>query len=234
MSRPPRPNLPGIPQHVVQRGNNRLPCFLDDDDRRFYLAHLNSCLSAQACALHAYVLMDNHVHLLLTPTTSGAISRLMQNLGGRYSARFNARHERTGSLWEGRFRACLVDSDRYLLACHRYIESNPVRAGMVARPQDFPWSSHRANALGSDDPLLTPHSVLTELGADAESRRRAYRHLFAEEIPTELAENMRLHLRQRAAWGSEAFQRDVASRIDRFAGVRPAHRPLRRHQKNPA
>lgn len=234
MSRPPRPDLPGIPQHVVQRGNNRLPCFLDDDDRRFYLAYLRACLQAQGCALHAYVLMDNHVHLLLTPATTGAVSRLMQNLGGRYSARFNARHERTGSLWEGRYRACLVDSDRYLLACYRYIENNPVRAGIVPRAREYAWSSYQANAWGSNDPLLTPHPVLTELGSDMETRCRAYRLLFSSELPDEMADNMRLHLRQRAAWGSDAFQRDVATRIERFAGVRPAHRPARKNPKNPA
>lgn len=234
MSRPPRPDLPGIPQHVVERGNNRLPCFLDDDDRRFYLAYLHSCLKAEDCALHAYVLMDNHVHLLLTPAVAGAVSRLIRNLGGRYSARFNARHERTGSLWEGRYRACLVDSDRYLLACHRYVENNPVRAGMVTRAAEFPWSSYRANALGASDPLLTPHPALTALGPDVESRCRAYRLFFATDLPGEQQDNMRLHLRQRAAWGSDAFQREVAARIERFAGVRPAHRPARQGRKNPA
>lgn len=234
MSRPPRPDLPGIPQHIVQRGNNRLPCFLDDDDRRFYLAYLRRGLETHGCALHAYVLMDNHVHLLLTPSQPRAVSRLIQTFGSRYTARFNERHGRTGTLWEGRYRACLVDSDAYLLACHRYIETNPVRAGMVATADGFPWSSHRANAWGTADPLLTPHPDVLALAEGAEARYRAYRSLFVTAVPVEQLESMRAHLRQRAAWGSEAFRAKVEASIERFAGVRPACRPARsRDGKSP-
>ena len=232
MSRAPRPDLPGIPQHVVQRGNNRLPCFLDDDDRRFYLTYLHSCLAASDCALHAYVLMDNHVHLLLTPGRTGAVSGLMRNFGSRYTLRFNARHGRTGTLWEARYKSCLVGSDDYLLACHRYIETNPVRAGMVAQADDFPWSSYRANAWGVADPLVTAHPNVVALAASSEARFRRYRSLFAEPLTDEQLASMRNHLRQRAAWGSEAFRAKVEASIERFAGVRPAHRPARRGDRN--
>ncbi|WP_341777567.1 transposase [Luteimonas aestuarii] len=146
MARQPRFDLAGVPQHVVQRGNNRLPCFLDDDDRQRYLQCLRQGLARFDCQLHAYVLMSNHVHLLLTPASAGAVSRLMHTFARNYTGLFNGRHGRTGTLWEGRFKACLVDSDPCFPACSRYIEHNPVRAWMVARPADYPWSSHGGTA----------------------------------------------------------------------------------------
>jgi len=134
MARQPRLDLPDIPQHVVQRGNNRLPCFLDVSDRRRYLQMLNDALLETGCRLHAYVLMDNHVHLLVTPPEMGAIAGLMQRLGRNYVGQFNARHRRTGTLWEGRYKACLVDSASYVLRCYRYIDLNPLRARMTDDP----------------------------------------------------------------------------------------------------
>ena len=138
MARQPRLDLAGIPQHIVQRGNNRLPCFLDDADRSRYLHLLREALLDTNSALHAYVLMDNHVHLLATAHAAGALSRLMQKLGRQYVAQFNARHRRTGTLWEGRYKSCLVDSTSYLLRCSRYIDLNPVRARMTDDPTMFP------------------------------------------------------------------------------------------------
>ncbi len=143
MARLPRPDLAGIPQHIVQRGNNRLPCFLDDEDRQRYLQLLLEALGRFGCRLHAYVLMDNHVHLLMTPGEAGAVSRLMHTFARNYAGLFNHRHGRSGTLWEGRYKSCLVDSDGYFLACSRYIELNPVRAWMVAEPADHPWSEKR-------------------------------------------------------------------------------------------
>lgn len=125
MARLPRIDLPGIPQHIVQRGNNRLPCFLDDDDRLRYLTLLREALLSTGVALHAYVLMDNHVHMLATPPQAGDIARMMQMLGRQYVGLFNARHGRSGTLWEGRYKACLVDGADYLLRCVRYIDLNP-------------------------------------------------------------------------------------------------------------
>ena len=147
MSRQPRLDLPDVPQHVVQRGNDRIACFRDDTDRHLYLKTLGDVATSFSCALHAYVLMTNHVHLLVTPSDAGSVARLMQSLGRRYVSAFNHRHERTGTLWEGRYKSCLVDCGRYLLACDRYIELNPVRAGLAQRPGDYRWSSHRANSV---------------------------------------------------------------------------------------
>jgi putative transposase len=154
MARLPRPDFAGIPQHVVQRGNNRLPCFLDDEDRQRYLQCLLDALSRFRCRLHAYVLMDNHVHLLVTPDEAGGVSRLMHTFARNYAGLFNRRHGRTGTLWEERYKACLVGSEGYFFACSRYIELNPVRAWIAAEPAYHPWSSYRANAGGVFDPLL--------------------------------------------------------------------------------
>ncbi|MEZ0471518.1 transposase [Luteimonas salinilitoris] len=145
MARFPRFDLPGVPQHIVPRGNNRLPCFLDDSDRLRYLTLLGDALLSTGVRLHAYVLMDNHVHLLATPPLRGSIGRMMQRLGRQYVGLFNARHGRSGTLWEGRYKACLVDSESYVIACYRYIELNPVRARMTDDPAAYRWSSCAAN-----------------------------------------------------------------------------------------
>ena len=148
MARHPRLDLPGIPQHVVQRGNDRQACFAAPIDCGQYLQELREAAAKHGCAIHAYVLMTNHVHLLATPAEAGAMSRMMQAVGRRYVGSFNARYRRTGTLWEGRFKAALVGPSAYALACYRYIELNPVRASMVADPADYPWTSYQANALG--------------------------------------------------------------------------------------
>lgn len=178
MTRLPRPDLAGVPQHVVQRGNNRMPCFLDDDDRQRYLQCLRQSLIRHGCELHAYVLMSNHVHLLLTPPEKGTVSRLMQMFARNYAGLFNGRHGRTGTLWEGRYKSCVVDTEGYVLTCSRYIELNPVRAWMASDPADYPWSSYCANALGQPDSLITPHAAMLALGNDKETRITAYRALF--------------------------------------------------------
>ena len=164
MARLPRLDLPGIPQHIVQRGNNRLPCFLDDEDRARYRQLLREALHATGCRLHAYVLMDNHVHLLATPPELGALGRMMQKLGRHYVGLFNARHGRTGTLWEGRYKACLVDDADYLLRCVRYIDLNPVRARMTDDPTAFAWSSCAGLCALREDPLLTQHPIQRALG----------------------------------------------------------------------
>lgn len=227
MARLPRPDLAGIPQHVVQRGNNRLPCFLDDGDRQRYLQCLRQALVRFGCHLHAYVLMNNHVHLLLTPGEAGAVSRLMHVFARNYAGLFNGRHGRTGTLWEGRYKACLVDSGRYFLACSRYIELNPVRAWMVAQPGDHPWSSHGANALGHADPLLTPHAEYLALGPDPSARATAYGALFTDAMPDPLVQEIRDYLQQQKALGTDRFRAWVEARTGRFATVRGAGRPPR-------
>lgn len=225
MARLPRPDLAGVPQHVVQRGNNRLPCFLDDEDRQHYLQCLLEARLRFGCRLHAYVLMDNHVHLLMTPDEAGAVSRLMHTFARNYTRRFNQRHGRTGTLWEGRYKACLVATDRYFLACSRYIELNPVRAWIAAGPIDYPWSSHRANVGLAYDPLLSAHPCYLALGPDAAMRADAYRELFDQALPDDLVEEIRRYLRQQKALGSDRFRAWVEARTGRFATARPPGRP---------
>jgi len=228
MARPPRSDLAGIPQHVVQRGNNRLPCFLDDEDRQRYLQCLRQALSRFGCQLHAYVLMSNHIHMLLTPHERGAVSRMMHAFARNYAGLFNGRHGRTGTLWEGRYKACLVDSGSYFLACSRYIELNPVRAWMVSQPDDHPWSSYGANAAGRVDPLLTPHPEYLALGSDPIARASSYRALFADALPDELVGEIRSYLQQQKALGTDQFRSWVEARTGLFAAVRPVGRPPRR------
>lgn len=225
MARLPRFDFPGIPQHVVQRGNNRLPCFLDDADRQRYLQCLRQALLRYGVRLHAYVLMSNHVHLLVTPGEVGALSRMMHTFGRNYVGLFNGRHGRTGTLWEGRYKACLVDSDGYFLACSRYIELNPVRAWMVAQPRDYAWSSYLANAHGRADPLLTPHGRYLALGLDPTARATAYRALCSEALPDAMVEEIRVYLQQQKVLGTDRFRSWVEARTGKFAGARPRGRP---------
>ena len=225
MARLPRPDLADVPQHVVQRGNNKMPCFLDDADRQRYLQCLRETLPRYGCRLHAYVLMSNHVHLLLTPGKAGAISRLMQTFARNYAGLFNGRHRRSGTLWEGRYKSCLVDSEHYLLRCYRYIELNPVRAWMVEDPAMHPWSSYHGNALGKPDPLLTPHAVFLALGNEPLVRAAAYRALVAEALSPEDISEIRMYLQQQRALGTERFKKRVEAELMRFVDVRPAHRP---------
>jgi putative transposase len=172
--------------------------------------------------------MTNHVHLLATPAEVGAVSRMMQNLGRLYVPYINVRYRRTGTLWEGRYKSCLVDSGDYLLRCYRYIELNPVRAAMIASAADYRWSSHRANALGEDDPLVTPHRDFLALGRDPAERRAFYQGLIGEVMSDDAVAEIRSYLGQQRALGSERFQRTIERTLRRCASVRPAHRPAMR------
>ncbi|GAB1595055.1 transposase [Lysobacter claricitrinus] len=227
MARLPRLDLPGIPQHVVQRGNDRQPCFARDGDYEHYRQELGEAALKHDCAVHAYVLMTNHVHLLVTPSSPGGVSRMMQAIGRRYVACFNARYRRTGTLWEGRFKSALVDSDRYVLACYRYIELNPVRAGMVVHPTDYPWSSCVTNALGRDEPRVRPHAAWLALSGTAEQRFAAYRELIASGLTAEELEALTSHTRQQKAWGSQRFKSEIETLVGRSMEIRQAGRPRR-------
>ena len=180
MARHPRLIFPDVALHIIQRGVDRRDCFVADTDRLVYLSSLRQLASHKRCALHAYCVMTNHVHLLVTPRDAESCSALMRDLGQRYVAYFNRRHGRTGTLWEGRFRSCLVDSATYVIACYRYIERNPVRAGMVASPQAYPWSSYGANSARAADPTLSPHAEYLALAATDAARAQAYRDLCGE------------------------------------------------------
>jgi len=206
MSRKVRFILPGIPQHVIQRGNNRSACFYKDDDYRRYRYVLQESAEKNQAQIHAYVLMTNHVHLLVTPCEPHSITHMMQDLGRKFVRYINRTYQRTGSLWEGRFKASLVDSDAYLLTCMRYIEMNPVRAGMVTHPGDYRWSSFAANAEGQADPLVHPHSLYQSLDETGARRRRAYRALFRQHLDTDALHAIREALNQELVLGSEAFK----------------------------
>lgn len=180
MPRQARLVFPDVALHVRQVGHDSSACFRQDGDYLVYLSGLRDLLRRSGCRLHAYCLMTNHVHLLLTPPTDDACALLMRSLGQRYVQYFNRRYERSGTLWEGRFRSCLVDSAGYVLACHRYIERNPVKAGMVPTAADYQWSSYAGNAGYVLNTLLTPHPEYLALGAALQSRNAAYRQLVAE------------------------------------------------------
>ena len=225
MSRQPRPNLAGIPQHVVQRGNDRQPCFFAEADYRRYLVNLREASLRHGCAVHAYVLMTNHVHLLVTPGTVGAVSRMMQTLGRHYVPYINSTYRRTGSLWEGRYKSCMVESESHLLTCYRYIELNPVRAAMVCGPDEYPWSSHHRNALGTDDPVLHPHPCYLSLATSDEQRRAVYLDLFREAIDPERITEIRAYLQQQRVLGTSRFQARIEAQLGRCTTVRAAHRP---------
>ena len=187
MLRPMCPEIPGHPLHVIQRGRLRSACFFGEADCRAYLGWLGRYAERFACSVHAYVLMGNHVHLLLTPSRPGGVAGLMLCLCERYARHIDEAHRISGALWEDRFEVFPVHAGRYLLACMRYIELNPVHARVVARPEQHRWSSFRANALGHNDPLLTPHAHYCALGRDTESRQAAYRALFRHSTPARLA-----------------------------------------------
>jgi len=227
MARLPRNKAAGFPHHVIQRGNNRQAVFADVSDYQRYLYLLHEISAGQAVAVHAYVLMTNHVHLLVTPDADDGISRFMQALGRRYVRWFNDRHQRTGTLWEGRFRSTVIASDRYLLACMRYIELNPVRAGLAAAPEEYRWSSNAHHVGRLVDPLITDHALFWALGNTPFERQSAYRQLFEAPLPTEhLNEIRRATNRGWALTASDRPRTQSHSHPD-FPVPRPRGRPRR-------
>jgi len=220
-----RLDLPGVAQHVVQRGNDRAPCFFQEADDLRYLQDLHEASVHHGCSLHAYVLMTNHVHLLVAPGSEGGVSRMMQAVGRRYVRYINDSSGRTGTLWEGRYKASLVDSERYVLACYRYIELNPVRAGLVAAPDQYRWSSHAANAQGAYDRLLTPHPVYLGLAPEPAQRLAHYRNLVEQAIPEDELASIRLYVQRQRALGSDRFQSQVEHLLQRRAGIGKPGRP---------
>jgi putative transposase len=212
MARRARIMLGGVPVHIIQRGHNRNACFFKEADYTTYLTHLHALAERFQCTVHAYCLMTNHVHLLLTPATKTGCGLLMKHLGQRYTQHVNRTYRRHGTLWEGRFRSCLVDSEDYLVACQRYIEQNPVRAGLVRRARDYLWSSHRGNAEGRLDALLTPHERYLALGRTRKTREAAYRALPLDDA---IIEEIRLATNGGFVLGHPRFQNRIAQRLDR-------------------
>jgi putative transposase len=206
--RPRRHFAEGLPVHLVHRGHNRQQIFHCTGDFLLFRRCLGEAAAEFQVAIHGYVLMTNHVHLLLTPQREGPdISRAMQSAGIRYVGYYNKRYARSGTLWEGRFHSSVIEHDRYLLACHRYIDLNPVRAGMTARPEDYVWSTHRHYAMGEPDSLITPHSLLLELGRDQAAREASYARLFEHDLPAEDLSHIRKAIRS-----SRPLGRDIVGR----------------------
>jgi REP-associated tyrosine transposase len=215
MPRRARLRVAGLPLHLIQRGNNRSACFYADEDYALYLRHLDELSRKFRCAVHAYVLMTNHVHLLLTPVRKDGPSLLMKHLGQRYVQYINKTYRRSGTLWEGRFRSSIVQEQGYLLRCYRYIELNPVRAAMVKHPRDYPWTSYSANAEGKPSQLLRPHEEYLALGRQDKDRLAAYRALFRSELDTKELEEIRIAVNGGFALGNARFKQEIAAMLGR-------------------
>ena len=225
MPRRSRLQVAGLPVHIIQRGNNRQACFFSDDDYLFFLDHLARIAKRFRCALHAYALMTNHFHLLLTSALPAGPSLLMKFLGQRYVQYVNRAYKRSGSLWEGRFRSSLVQTERYVLGCYRYIELNPVRASMVKHPIEYRWSSYAANAAGKPVAWLTPHGEYLALGLEDERRQAAYRGLFATELDPQLLRDIRVSTHGGYAIGSSRFRQEIECALKLRATPRGRGRP---------
>jgi len=225
MPRRPRLDLPGHPMHITQRGVNRCAIFVDDEDRHHYRRLLREAARKHEIAIHAFVLMDNHVHLLLTPALRGSVSRAMREVGQSYVQAFNARHGRSGTLWQGRFKSCLVDSDRYLLTVIRYIELNPVRAALAENPEDYRWSSVHTHLGKAADPLITPHPLYLSLGNGPMERQSAYERWLRAGVSEADVAAVRQHLAQERVLGDERFQRMIARTFNQPVACRMRGRP---------
>jgi len=228
IARPLRIDLPGVPQHIVIRGNNRTALFHDDNDRMLFLRYLRQSAGANASEVHAFVLMTNHVHLLVSGREPACVSRFVQAIGRRYSRYANRAHDRTGTLFEGRFHSSLVECERYLFTCMRYIELNPVRAGMVVEPAEYPWSSHRDNAgLDRRFAWLVPRIEYCALGIDSAARGKAYRELFHSAIDGSDLEAIRTAVRNDQPVGSPAFLDGLERALGRPVVALPRGRPAK-------
>lgn len=225
MARKPRFTLPGVPQHVIQRGHNREPCFYSKEDYINYCYTLREASEKNGVVIHAYVLMTNHVHLLATPSQEHSITHMMQDLGRKYVRYINNTYKRSGTLWEGRFKAGLVDSEVYLLTCMRYLEMNPVRAGMVNHPSEYRRSSYHANAHGKENILIKPHPIYSALAKSEPERLQAYRELFMNELDKDEIHDIREALNQELVLGREDFKDKIEAMINRQTREGKSGRP---------
>jgi putative transposase len=228
MPRKPRYYQAGVPCHVITRGNNRSVCFFQPADYQFYLECLLDACKRYHVNLHAYVLMTNHVHLLMTPHDQYGVSRTMQSIGRRYVQYVNYKYRRSGTLWEGRHKASLVDHERYLLICQRYIELNPVRAGMVQQAGDYQWSSYRENAGHQVASQLTPHDCYRRLGVNNQDRQFAYQSLFTQALEEKTLSEMRCAINTSMPIGGVRFKQEIEAAIGRTLGYVKRGKPSKR------
>lgn len=215
MPRRSRIILPNVPQHIIQRGNNRAVCFYADEDYCKYLEWLKEYADKTACHIHAYVLMTNHVHLLISSDKPGAIGSMMKALGQRYVQYINRTYKRSGTLWEGRYKSCPIQAETYLLTCQRYIELNPVRANMVEHPAEYKWSSYRINAQDDSSDLISPHMIYEQLGREDQERKSAYRELFRYQLEPKLVDEIRQATNGNYVLGDTRFAQQIADALGR-------------------
>ena len=227
MPRRARIAVAGIPWHIIQRGNNRTACFYAKTDYDYFLNTLAEQSLKWRCEVHAYVLMTNHFHLLLTPYLRDSAANMMKHLGQRYVQYINRTYRRSGTLWEGRFRSCLAQDQAYVLICQRYIELNPVRANMVSDPSDYPWSSYQSNAFGVSNPLITPHLDYLALGASGGDRQRHYRHLFDAHLDEQAIADIRSATNGNYVLGNRRFQDEIEKMLGRRVTQGKPGRPRR-------
>ncbi len=220
MARKPRLYMPGCSHHVIQRGNNREACFYDESDYKVYLDALKESSAKYNVSVHAFVLMTNHVHLLVTPSDERGVGQMMQSIGRKYVGYFNHTYNRSGTLWEGRYKSTLVDSENYLLTVSRYIELNPVRAAMVEHASEYPWSSYHSNALDKDIALLTPHQVYFELGSTQDERKQVYMNLFNGCMSSKTIEEINDATSKGWVLGDYKFKQQIENKIGRRAAPR--------------
>ena len=232
MARLRRFAVPGQPLHVIQRGNNRTALFADPDDYLVFSECLHTAMQRFPCRIHAYVFMTNHVHFLLSAKRPSDVGRMMQSLGRRYVRYFNDKSHRTGTLWEGRYRATVIDTDAYVFTCYRYVEENPVRAHMANHPGQYRWSSYAANATGVADSLVTPHILYQSLGPTPRDRQAAYRGLFRDPLCDSTLAEIRDAANHEWALGGASFRRRM-SKTDRHASRLKGRSPICRETNRP-
>ena len=225
MPRKPRFYLPGIPAHIVQRGHSREPVFFENDDYTAYLTWLKEASIRYGCAIHAYVLMTNHIHILATPDTQKGISLMMQYIGRHYVPYINHTYGSSGSLWEGRYKSNMINDEQYLFTCMRYIELNPVRASMVKTPGAYRWSSYRANARGEINELVQPHSLYKSLGRTRQLRQEAYQALFKAHIDEKEMNNIRTAWQTGTPLGNDQFRDKIEAKLKCKVGQARRGRP---------
>jgi putative transposase len=209
MPRSRRIQIPGLPQHVIQRGNNRIDIFRSPRDFDFFLDGLYEVSTGHELDIHSYVMMTNHIHIVMTAHSATALADAMRANGSRYVGYFNRKYSRTGTLYNGRHRSLVIESETYCFTCMRYVELNPVRAGLVTRPEEYRWSSYHANALGIPDKLITPHPLYLSLGSSAAIRQQAWREICAEPLSTQQLTDIRDHVHR------GGILRKVAAIVDR-------------------
>jgi REP-associated tyrosine transposase len=228
MARAPRISIPVFPHHIIQRGNNRQTIFFADDDYHYFLDCLQLAKMKYACRIYAYVLMTNHVHLLVEPAHGENLSRLMQSVGRRYVRYINIKYRRSGTLWEGRFKSAVVSRDEHLMQCSRYIEMNPVRAGLVSQPAEYRWSSYRFRALGIADQLLDPDPWYRALAEEVVEQQRIYREWVASRIPNEEWYRIRNATQKGRVIGGDAFRKEVEEILGRHLQGKLRGRPRKK------